>query len=68
MNKARVSFNLAGCRALVTGSAAGIGRATAELLARSGQPEDYAELIVFLCAGGSYITGETIAITGGLRI
>jgi 3-oxoacyl-[acyl-carrier protein] reductase len=36
MNQARVSFNLAGCRALVTGSAAGIGRATAELLARSG--------------------------------
>jgi NAD(P)-dependent dehydrogenase (short-subunit alcohol dehydrogenase family) len=37
-------------------------------LARVGQPEDYAELIVFLCAGGAYITGETIAITGGLRI
>ena len=37
-------------------------------LARVGQPEDYAELIVFLCAGATYITGETIAITGGLRI
>ena len=37
-------------------------------LARVGQPEDYAELIVFLCAGAAYITGETIAITGGLRI
>jgi len=31
-----ITFNLAGRRALVTGSASGIGRATAELLARSG--------------------------------
>ena len=37
-------------------------------LERVGQPEDYAELIVFLCAGGAYITGEVIPITGGLRI
>ena len=37
-------------------------------LARVGQPEDYAELIVFLCAGASYITGEIIPITGGLRV
>ena len=36
MSKMRVTFNLAGCRALVTGSASGIGRASAELLARSG--------------------------------
>lgn len=32
----RISFNLHGCRALVTGSASGIGLAAAELLARSG--------------------------------
>lgn len=37
-------------------------------LARVGQPEDYAELIVYLCAGGAYITGEVIPITGGQRI
>jgi len=37
-------------------------------LARVGQPEDYAELVVFLCAGAAYITGEVIPITGGLRI
>lgn len=37
-------------------------------LARVGQPEDYAELIVFLCAGAAYITGEVIPITGGQRI
>jgi len=37
-------------------------------LARVGEPEDYAELIVFLCAGAAYVTGEVIAITGGLRI
>jgi 3-oxoacyl-[acyl-carrier protein] reductase len=37
-------------------------------LARVGEPEDYAELIVFLCAGASYITGEIIPICGGLRV
>lgn len=37
-------------------------------LARVGQPEDYAELIVYLCEGASYITGEVIPISGGLQI
>ncbi|HMK87526.1 MAG TPA: SDR family oxidoreductase, partial [Steroidobacteraceae bacterium] len=37
-------------------------------LARVGEPEDYAELIVFLCAGASYITGEVIPIAGGFRL
>jgi len=37
-------------------------------LARVGQPEEYAEVIVYLCAGGSYITGEVIPVTGGSRI
>jgi 3-oxoacyl-[acyl-carrier protein] reductase len=37
-------------------------------LGRVGQPEDYAELIAFLCAGASYITGEVIPITGGIRL
>jgi 3-oxoacyl-[acyl-carrier protein] reductase len=37
-------------------------------LARVGQPEEYAELIVYLCAGASYITGEVVAVTGGARI
>jgi len=37
-------------------------------LARVGQPEDYAEVIVYLCAGASYITGEVIPVTGGTRI
>jgi 3-oxoacyl-[acyl-carrier protein] reductase len=37
-------------------------------LARVGEPADYAELIVFLCAGAAYITGEVVPITGGLRI
>jgi ketoreductase RED2 len=37
-------------------------------LARVGQPEDYAELIAFLCAGAAYITGEVVPITGGQRI
>lgn len=37
-------------------------------LARVGQPADYAEVIVYLCAGATYITGEVIPVTGGLRI
>jgi len=37
-------------------------------LARVGEPREYAELIVYLCAGGSYITGEVIQATGGTRI
>jgi 3-oxoacyl-[acyl-carrier protein] reductase len=37
-------------------------------LARVGQTDDYAEVIVYLCAGASYITGEVIPVTGGTRI
>jgi len=37
-------------------------------LARVGRTEDYAEVIVYLCAGGSYITGEVVPVTGGIRI
>jgi 3-oxoacyl-[acyl-carrier protein] reductase len=37
-------------------------------LARVGQPEEYAEVIVYLCAGASYITGEIVPVTGGTRI
>jgi 3-oxoacyl-[acyl-carrier protein] reductase len=37
-------------------------------LARVGEPEDYAEVIVYLCAGAAYITGEVIPVTGGGRI
>ena len=37
-------------------------------LARVGQPADYAEVIVYLCAGASYITGEVIPVTGGVRL
>ena len=44
-----------------------IARSTVPL-SRVGQPEDYAELIVFLCAGAAYITGEVIPISGGLRL
>lgn len=35
-------------------------------LKRSGQPEDYAETILFLCAGAAYITGQTLIVDGGL--
>ncbi len=37
-------------------------------LKRSGLPEDYAETILFLCAGASYITGQTIVVDGGLTL
>lgn len=37
-------------------------------LARVGQPADYAEVILYLCAGASYITGEVFPVTGGARI
>jgi 3-oxoacyl-[acyl-carrier protein] reductase len=37
-------------------------------LARVGQTQDYAEVIVYLCAGASYITGEVVPVTGGTRI
>lgn len=37
-------------------------------LARVGETGQYAEVIVYLCAGASYITGEVIPVTGGARI
>ena len=37
-------------------------------LARVGKTADYAEVIVYLCAGAAYITGEIIPVTGGTRI
>jgi 3-oxoacyl-[acyl-carrier protein] reductase len=37
-------------------------------LARVGRTEEYAELITYLCAGASYITGEVVLVTGGMRI
>ena len=35
-------------------------------LARAGTPADYAEVMLFLCAGGAYVTGHTIVVTGGI--
>ena len=37
-------------------------------LARVGEPDDYAEVIAYLCAGASYVTGEVIPVTGGSRL
>jgi len=36
-------------------------------LRRMGTTADYAEVILFLCAGAAYITGETITVDGGWR-
>jgi 3-oxoacyl-[acyl-carrier protein] reductase len=49
------------------GDIAAAAKATVPL-ARVGEPEDYAEVIVYLCAGAAYITGEVIPVTGGARI
>lgn len=35
------------------------------ILARTGQPEDVAEVMLFLAAGAAYVTGEVIAVDGG---
>lgn len=35
------------------------------LLGRLGKPQDIAETMLFLAAGGAYITGETIVVDGG---
>jgi 3-oxoacyl-[acyl-carrier protein] reductase len=37
-------------------------------LGRVGEPEDYAEVLIYLCAGGAYITGEVLPVSGGSRI
>lgn len=49
------------------GDIAGAAKAKVPL-ARVGQPSEYAELIVYLCAGAAYVTGEVIVATGGSRI
>ena len=35
-------------------------------LQRAGEPEDIAEVMLFLCAGGAYLTGQTILVDGGM--
>jgi 3-oxoacyl-[acyl-carrier protein] reductase len=37
-------------------------------LARVGQPAEYAEVIAYLCAGASYVTGEVLVVSGGSRL
>lgn len=37
-------------------------------LGRAGSPQDVAELVHFLCTGGSYITGQIIHLDGGRSI
>jgi 3-oxoacyl-[acyl-carrier protein] reductase len=38
----------------------------AALLQRVGTPEDIAEVMLFLCAGAGYMTGQTLLVHGGL--
>ena len=38
------------------------------VLKRRCEPEDIAEVVLFLCAGGAMITGQTIVIDGGLTL
>ena len=37
-------------------------------LGRFGKPEDVAEVILFLAAAGGYITGQVIAVDGGISM
>src|SRR5579883_1748243 len=37
-------------------------------LQRACRPEDIAEVILFLCAGGAMITGQTVIVDGGLTL
>jgi hypothetical protein len=37
-------------------------------LARVGQPEDYVQLIVFLCGGAAHSTVDVVPIRGGIRM
>lgn len=36
-------------------------------LQRIGKPEDFAEVILFLCAGAAYVTGQTLRVDGGYK-
>jgi len=38
------------------------------LLKRNCQPEDIADAIVFLAAGGAMVTGQTLVVDGGLTL
>jgi 3-oxoacyl-[acyl-carrier protein] reductase len=38
------------------------------LLKRLGQPEDIAEVIVFLGFGAAMVTGQTLVVDGGLTL
>ena len=35
-------------------------------LQRSGQPDEYAQCIMYLAAGATYMTGQTVVIDGGM--
>ena len=35
-------------------------------LGRAGEPEDVAEVMLFLCAGAAYVTGQTLMVDGGM--
>lgn len=41
------------------------GAAERSTLGRTGAPEDIAEAMLFLCAGGAFITGQTLLVHGG---
>ncbi|MSP83791.1 MAG: SDR family oxidoreductase [Alphaproteobacteria bacterium] len=51
------------CRFPEEDQAAGLKRMP---LRRAGTPADYAEVMLFLCAGAGYVTGHTVVVDGGI--
>lgn len=60
-------MNISGHSAIVTGGASGLGEATARELARTGKPEEFADLACHIVTNGD-LNGEVTRLDGALRM